>query len=541
MSIQNLTGIWKRDDRFHILAGQLILSVMLTCMVVSVVQVGELIFQGFNGAYLVGLGFLVSIEAILSHRAIKGSSMFDPEWLLFRGTELVVILLAVKLAYYAQYGLDQLLIDAPRWLQDFLYAFMTPEYGFGCLVMALVWALSTGLAESLDRLYVDTRILRQEAESGIFEDRNEIREHLVGALLAIGLGMIVMAALLRSSGVMSWADLPVMRLGVTNLLVYFLLFLVLLSLTQFSLMRTNWLRDRLVVGEQIPKRWLLDSFILILGLTLIARLLPTGYSIGLLAALNYLISLAIVIIYELITFLVAPVLLLVYWLLSLFKTSSEPLPPVQMPSPPPLPPAIPQASTIPWLEAVKSILFWAILFVVVGYSLVYYIRERRDLLDALRRLPFAPALGRFWRWLERWLGGARRGVSSAIEAGLERLRSSRRSAAPNQVSSYLSLRRMSPRRRVQFYYLAMVRRGGEAGLERKPAETPYHYATSLSQSLVELATESQPASSVKEDINELTEKFLEARYSLHTVTTEEAGLVKKHWEKIRRALSRRQP
>jgi hypothetical protein len=267
----------KRGDRFYIFAGQLILSVMLACMVVSAVQIGKLALEDFNGAYLVALGFIVSLEVFLSRYILKGSSIFDPEWLLFRGTELVVILLAVKLAYYAQYGLDQLLADAPSWSQNFLYTFATPEYGFGCLVIIFVWVLSSPLAEDLDLLYVDERILRQEAESGIYEEREQIREHLVGLLLGIGLIMIVLAALLRSSQVMSWVELAVMRTGVANLLVYFLMFLVLLSLTQFSLVRAAWMRERLAIGGLIARRWLLYSFLLILSLTVVARLLPTGY------------------------------------------------------------------------------------------------------------------------------------------------------------------------------------------------------------------------------------------------------------------------
>jgi hypothetical protein len=532
---QNLTSFWKRGDRFYIVAGYMILSVMLTCMVVSIVHLGRLSLAGFNGTYLVGLGFIVELESILSRRLLKGSSIFDPEWLIFRGTELVVILLAVKLAYYTQYGLNQLLVDTPSWLQNFLYTFMTPEYGFGCLVMALVWVLSNPLAEDLDLLYVDERILRQESESGIYEEREKIREHLVGHLLGIGLFMIVLAALLRSSRVMSWAELPVMRTGIANLLIYFLLFLVLLSLTQFSLMRAAWMRERLSVGGQIARRWLLYSFLLILGLTGVARLLPTGYSIGLLGVLNYLISLAIVIVYELSILLITPFLLLFYWLLSLFKISAVPPPPLQMPAAPP-PPTIQPAGSVPFLELLKAILFWAILLGVVGYSLVYYIRERRDLAEATRRLPFYPVLRRFWRWLTGWLSRIPRGLSAAVEARQERLRLARQGAPPPQLQGFLNLRRLSPRQRVVFYYLAMVQRAGEAGLERKPSQTPYDYSRDLSRGL---GAAVQTSPEIEQDITALTEKFVEARYSLHPVSAEEVGLVKQWWEKIRRVLGRR--
>lgn len=534
MTIYNLAPFWQREDRTFVLAGHLILSLMLVCATVSVVQLGQLFFSGFKGAYLVVLSFLVSIEAFISRRFLKGSSVFDPEWLIFRGTELVVILLSVKLAYYAQYGLDLLLMDVPRWVQDFLDTFITLEYGFGCLVIALVWVLSNGFAEDLARLYVEVRILRQEAESGIYEERQQIREHLVGALLTIGLGMILLTALLRSDRVMNWADLPVLRLGVTNLLLYFLLFLVFLSLSQFSLMRAHWLRDHLSVGEQIPRRWLLYSFALILGLTLIARLLPTGYSIGFLTTLNYLISLAIVLTYDLILLVITPFLLLLYWLLSLFSRSAQERLP--MPFPPTLPqsPAVQQAETLPWLELLKSFLFWMVLLGVVGFSLYYYIRERQDLLAAVRRLPIYTALGRFWRWLSSWFTGVRHGVGAAFVARWERLRLARQAVSFPRRSGYLSLRRLSPHQRVMFYYLALVRRGGEAGLARQPSQTPYQYARRLSQNLAALLSEPQAASQAEEDIADLTQSFVQARYSLHPITPQQVGLVQGCWERLRR-------
>jgi hypothetical protein len=535
---QNLSGLWKRDDRFYLLAGHLILSLMLTCMVASLVQLGGFFLVGFNGAYLVGLAFLISLEALLSRRILKGSSIFDPEWQIFRGTELVVILLAVKLAYYAQHGLGRLLIDASGWWQDFLGTFLTSEYGFACLVIALVWVLSSGLSEDLALLNVDERILRQEAESGIYEERERIREHLVGVLLSIGLVMIVLAALLRSSRVMSWAELPLMRLGVANLLLYFLLFLVLLSLTQFSLMRASWMRDRLSVGRRIERRWQLYSFVLILGLTLVARLLPTGYSFGLLASLNYLISLLIVIIYELMVLLITPFILLIYWLSTLFKTSAEPLPPLQIPAAPP-PLAIQPTSTVPALELLKSLLFWAILLGVVGYSLYYYIHERRELLEASRRLPFYPALLRFWRWLAGRLGGMRQGFNAAVETRLERLRRTQPVAPHPRLSGYFSLRRLSPRQRVMFYYLALVRRGDEAGMGRRPSQTPYAYSQTLTKSLDALAQADASRPEIEQSIQELTENFVQARYSARPVTSLDAELAQSCWERIRRLFPRR--
>ena len=50
---------------------------------------------------------------------------------------------------------------------------------------------------------------------------------------------------------------------------------------------------------------------------------------------------------------------------------------------------------------------------------------------------------------------------------------------------FINLRRLTPRQKVLFYYLALVRRAKEAGIPRKDGQTPYEYARSLTSSLVE--------------------------------------------------------
>jgi hypothetical protein len=79
---------------------------------------------------------------------------------------------------------------------------------------------------------------------------------------------------------------------------------------------------------------------------------------------------------------------------------------------------------------------------------------------------------------------------------------------------------------VLFYYLAMLRRAGEHGLPRQPQETPYEYRGTLSAILAD----------ADRDLASMTETFVEARYSRHKVTAEQAGWVKRWWERIRRSL-----
>jgi hypothetical protein len=533
----------QHKERPAILASYLIVGAMMACLAVSLVQLGELAFPGWGGGYLVALGFLVALESMYSRRALKGRYFPEPEWLWYRGSEAVVIALAVKLFYYLQHGLGRLWLDIPLWFQDFFAHFSTTEFGFGCLVMALVWAVSGQFASDLIVLEVDERLLRAEAESGIYEQRDQARERIASAALGIGVVMIVLAAMLRTDMLARWVELPGLRAGVLNLLAYFLLTLVLLSLAQYSLLRTGWLRERMSIDRRIAARWILYSFGLILGLAVVSRLLPTGYSLGPLTVLGYLLYILSTILTIVMMLVVTPIILFLAWLMSLFGGRGERLPPLPMPAQSPLR-FSPAPAGIPWLELLKSILFWAVLLSVVGYSLTHYVRERQDLREALRRAPFFPALASLWKWLRGLVGAANRNLSAAVGVSLERLRNVvRRRRDPAQPWGYLSLRRLSSRQRVRFYYLAMVRRGGEAGISRRPSQTPAEYSRSLAQGLLagesSLAQRMDPESPpLDQDIEALTEGFNLARYSLHLVEAGQENLARRCWERIRRALRR---
>jgi len=88
------------------------------------------------------------------------------------------------------------------------------------------------------------------------------------------------------------------------------------------------------------------------------------------------------------------------------------------------------------------------------------------------------------------------------------------------------VRRLPARQKVLFFYLAMVRRAGEAGLPRKENQTPYEYGQALAASLSE----------AKEGVDRMTEAFIEARYSRHDIPNQTARQAQSVWETIRRVL-----
>jgi hypothetical protein len=181
-----------------------------------------------------------------------------------------------------------------------------------------------------------------------------------------------------------------------------------------------------------------------------------------------------------------------------------------------------------WWELVKSILFWALFVVIVIYAISQYARQNQPLAALIKRVFGHGWLSKLWGWLASAWGGVRENVNAVVQAGLARLRR----AGPFRSSDawqYLNLRGLSPRQKVLFYYLALVRRGGEAGSPRHPAQTPLEYSRSLSANHPDVAS----------DVTAMAEAFQEARYSRHEVPVEQAGHVRRFWEHVRRALRRK--
>jgi hypothetical protein len=172
--------------------------------------------------------------------------------------------------------------------------------------------------------------------------------------------------------------------------------------------------------------------------------------------------------------------------------------------------------------------------VLMAYLLIYFYRVRRQDMVRVARLPVLSTLNALIRALRDWIKGLRSQVSQTVKAGVERLRMAPVVSLPRPSWGYTSLRRMKPRQRVIFYYLAMVRRGGECGALRGKSQTPYEYAARLSGML-----RKDPAwdgEIVQADLEDITERFLEARYSRHAVDNEQVSRVRQSWQRLKNAL-----
>ena len=120
--------------------------------------------------------------------------------------------------------------------------------------------------------------------------------------------------------------------------------------------------------------------------------------------------------------------------------------------------------------------------------------------------------------------GINKRVSGVIQAGRGRFRSQADSTNLRGFGRFLRLRNLSSRQKVFFYYQALLQRGKETGVPRGESQTPDEYAIRLEPTLP----------TVEDEIKSLTEASSEARYSRHSVESEDASAVKVYWERIRR-------
>jgi len=532
----NQDSSYDKGARFNIRAHRIISVVLISLMMASVgitaAQFGTQIVPGWDGWYLAIIGLLIALERFYSHRALIRLTVFSREWFVLLSTQWVVNLIVIKLIVTLSSGVNTLISEIPRWEQSFGDTFFEPSYLIAVIFAILVWTLVGRFTESLETMGLNPDLIAREFLMSAAQEQRTPRQRLMATVFAVGACLMFITAMGRvnirllfayESGVLR-TDLSPLEAGGAGTLLYFLFGLALLSQAQYITLNTRWSLQGVPVSRSIAANWAIYSVGFLIIILLIVSVLPTSYSLGLLSVLGYLIY----IIYRIIILIVAILLAILTFFASLlfgggaatnFPTMSN-LPPPMAPSPP----SIEQTTSIPWVDLLKSLLFWGVFLAVIGYSVSQYLRQHEDILASLRKIPGWQLLASFWNWITGMFRGLNQRVSNVIKIGRERLRPQGDSINIRGFSRFTRFRNLSPRQKVFFYYHALIHRGEETNLSRQISQTPEEYAETLEHSLP----------TVENEIDSLTESFNKARYSHHLVETKDADSVKSYWEKIRR-------
>jgi len=376
--VNYLTGSQK-NGCWTTVASHLLVCLMMICLTVSFVQfLGR--FLPLSGNLPIW-GGVIAGEAFLSFRVTRAKSPFSTAWLIARGAEWVVLMAVIKLVVELQYGMSTLLDDFPRWEQNFGSEFFNGEYMSVLFVLMTVWVLSTFFTSDLvemegddlgpRRTFMDTeQIAQAQATAALYgmrvdddtipSNRRDIHNRLLSRTLTLGVLLVIIAGLLRQDRVTIWQGQTLAQASVMNVVLYFILGLGLFSQTNLFALRAAWRYEHAKIHPHLVSRWVIYSLLFILGLGVLALILPTRYSLGFLDTLAYFFDFLQMVVEFIIGIIMLPILLLFRLLSLLFGDGSEKTEPAQsQPATPDETPVmnLPVEANLPWWDVIKSFVF----------------------------------------------------------------------------------------------------------------------------------------------------------------------------------------
>ncbi len=520
---ERAAGNWWVENLFRpaLIAG------MVACLTAPLVLGLHWLIPEWDGTYFLLFAFLASLEGILSERALEKRRITGWAYLGSRSAEALILLLLLKLANYIPLGFDQLLAEAQLWATD-PYLFFSGRDLYLGIVFLVLWIGSLYVARIIKELDATETKGSPPPDKTSFEyylwltqppaarDRQKTFSWLTETILWGGIAMLLASAAIH----LFIASAKVLAIPT---LIYFALGIALLSQARFSVVHAGWQAQKMDVQPGIARRWLVWTALFLLGVALVALMLPTYYSMGPLRALLAFLGM----VYGALSFMISLIIfLLTLPLALLFPQMETPtLAPVE-----PMPFAAPEtgagSASPPWLEILASIVFWLVVLAIVSYAVIRFVRDRVGL-PAEEGEEERPWWGRFLAWLRALWRAWRQEVQVRL-TGRRILRESRRPIMTH-LAHFFFPGRLPPREQLRYFYLSVERRAAQAGQPRRSGETPYEYHGVLEERFPE----------VEPDLDGLTESFVLARYSNRPVHREDAQVVRPLWQRIKAALRRR--
>ncbi len=524
---------------FAIVIRNAIVVALCICIAFPAAELARLIVPGVYATILPFASILLAIDLLLVAPRLSKLSIFSKDWFLFNGSRWIFILFVLKLLSYVgtSDALNAIWADLPLMRRDlFLYLF-TPPFLMSMLVVLIVWSACRVLGSDLTNLTQGEQELEQQSEAGVRTDRAMLRQTLSTHVFAFGIFTVLL-----SGGGLLLARLTQRDISSTlvtlDLLLYFVLGLALIGHSQLTLLRANWLWERTPIARNLVRRWTVYGLAFLAGLVGLALVVPTTNVAGIVPALNYLIA-ALFYVVQFVAFLIIGLLQLI--LAPLFALLGQPggaptPPPAPIAPAPPITPDVP-AVMPPWVDLLQTLIFFTIIAIVLIYALRYVLLQHTGLREALQKLP-----------LVIWLREAWHGLRNLIRAGRHELRTllqpnADATAIPNPNAAATSTvttpqdpaTTLPARQQITQLYLATLEHAREKGITRQPAQTPDEFARQLAQRLQEATPEATP------DVSQLTQNFVEVRYSKHDVAEGHVSAVARYAQRVRQALNTVRP
>lgn len=473
-----------------------VVAILTACVVWPVAQFIPTVAPGLNATLLWTVPVLMALVGFTTQRRVHRELVSGTEATRFWLIELGVLFLLVKVISHLDNTVPEMAAIISGWAAAPL-TFFDGETMVTFLLGTAAWWNAGATARDFDAV----------SDPSLYIGETGPRVRLVNRYFLGGGLLMFFAALTRVSviDVVTFSQARSRR-PVVSALIYFLVGLVMLGVVRFTRLVRLWQRDRVVIAEKLSGAWLRYLLIRLAGVSLVAFLLPTGYTIGLLDLVSMVVAIVAFIMLLIYSILMWPLTLL----MRLLMGQDEAPPPPAAPRMPLQPDFVPSADGGgAFWEVLRSVLFWVVLVAGVVYLVRSYLRDRPDLWRAVQRITPARWARSGWQALRRWVlslvGKLQRTVATALPALTERIRRRRERAAARCEATAAG---PTPRAQMMYHYLQTLAAAKAKGYPRRGSDTPYEYEARL----VTRLREDGPA------LEALTAGFVVARYSDHPVT-----------------------
>jgi hypothetical protein len=442
---EHAAGNWWVENLFRpaLIAG------MVACLTAPLVFGLHSLIPAWGGTYFFFFAFLASLEGILSERALEKRRITGWAYYGSRAAEALILLLLLKLANYIPLGFDRLLADAQLWASEPYLLLSGLDLYLGTVFLVL-WMGSLYVARMVKELDVEEvkeppppdktspEYYLWLTKPSAVRDRQETLAWLTETILWGGVAMLLASVAIH----LFVASAQVLAVPT---LIYFALGIALLSQARFSVIYAGWKAQSIDVQPGIARRWLVWAALFLVGVALVALMLPTYYSMGPLKALLAFLGM----VYGVLSFVISLILfLLILPLALLFPQIETPAPPLLEPMPFPTPEAGTGSVSPPWLEIMASIVFWLVVLAIVSYALVRFLRDRVGL-PAEGEEGEKTWWGRFLAWLRSLWWAWRR----EVQVRLASRRTAREDRGPITASltRFFFPGRLPPREQLRYF------------------------------------------------------------------------------------------
>lgn len=461
---------------------------------------------------------VLSAIALYTHKRSK--ELEGRDRLVFRFSEIVTLLVLLLFFMLVRDGLANITLSAEFWKNFFDFQVL-----FVLITASAAWLVTTYLSSLYDQ--IEDRELDADWEDigRVHNSLKSLRIHIIG----VSAGMLVLLVILTtfSSIPIEIQNLVSIRAGppapVWLLIFFVILMLVQLNLTQLTLLRARWRLDRAVVERAVTRQWIVSGLVMLVLIGIFAAVMPTEYSIGFFDMVAWLVNALFSIGTFILLVITYPIVLLLRLLAPKENEALEPLslPTIQTP-----PSATDPAAPLPIWELIKAILLWGTLGLIVVFALYQFISANRSEIKRLSGLPF-------YRWVSgllQWILNLFRGAGQLIREQMERIQLNRL-VQMGKVGSARSPSRHAQNAREMIWalYQELVIYAGERGFRRHTSQTPYQYHDVIASEL--------PV--VDKEITDITDSFVEARYSLHPVDESTVNRVNQESNTVKQAIDKK--